>query len=192
MSASALPDQIFFSAMELDTCPAHRIERSDVSYNFQTVTGVDVTRFENLWGRVEATDPVEPFPGVAGSQPTVDAFTRTGYVAAKFHTPSDIPSGTDGLFKNVSYGSGPALDFSLSPQCGDFSPALGACIEVDAPAADQGMVYWRGANGNAFYCALAPDTDYYANIRLHDPDDAAAGCSSTDCRVTTVSYVAQP
>ena len=191
-SLSASPDQIFFSGMELDTCPARRIERSDVTYGAGTDADVDVTRFENVWGRGAASDPGQPWPGASGATPIIDEFTRDGYVAAAFHTAPDLPATTRGLYKNVSYGGGPNLDFSLSVQCGDFSSALGGCLAVDIPAADVSLVYWRGANGTAFYCALAPDTDYYVNVRLHDPDDAASGCSDADCRVTTMSAFDTP
>ena len=176
------------SGMEADVCPEGRILTSDVHWEFSgTIANVDVTHFENLWGRIAAADAPAPWPGVAGSAPTIEQFARTGYIAAAFHTPSEMAPTLQGMFKNVSYGGGPALDFSIGG-CGDFSSALGACFVPDTLAIDTAMVRWRTQVPTNFYCIVAPDTDYYINIRLSNPDDDAGSCSGSSCGVTPQSF----
>jgi hypothetical protein len=185
---TGVPDQVFVSGMEADVCPEGRILTSDVRYEFTgTIASVDVTHFENIWGRLTALDAPVTWPGAPGSSPTIEQFTRTGYIAAAFHTPSEMPQTLQGLFKNVSYGGGPALDFSIGG-CGDFSSALGACFVPDTPAIEASMVHWRTQMPTNFFCVVAPDTDYYINIRLSDPDDDAGSCSTDSCGVTPASY----
>jgi len=189
VAMTGVPDNVFFSGMEADTCPEGRILASDVQYGFTgTVANVDVTRFENLWGHVGALDPPVAWPGVTGASPTIEQFTRTGYIAAAFHTPSEMPDTLQGMFTNISYGGGPALDISIGG-CGDFSSALGACFVPDTAAVDASMMHWRTAVPTSFYCVVAPDTDYYINIRLSDPDDDAGSCSTDSCGVTPASFV---
>jgi hypothetical protein len=190
-AVSGVPDQIFFSSMEPDVCPAGRILTSDVSYDLGgTDRGVDVTRFENLWGRINAIDPPTPWPGVTGASPRIKQFMRTGYVAAAFHSSAELPATLSGMFKNVSYGQGPAIDISIGP-CGVFSSSLGPCFAANVLATDQPMLHWRPTNPNPLWCIIAPDTDYYLNLRLSDPDDDAASCLDDHCGVTTSSYVGQ-
>jgi hypothetical protein len=189
VAMTGVPDQVFFSGMESDSCPEGRILASDVHYDFGgTIASVDVTHFENLWGRISALDTPVAWPGVSGSSPVIEQFTRTGYIAAAFHTPGEMPEMLVGMFKNVSYGGGPALDFSIG-SCGDFSTSLGACFVADTAAVDTAMVHWRTEIPTPFFCIVAPDTDYYINIRLSDPDDDALSCSADSCGVTPASYV---
>ncbi len=189
VAMTGVPDQVFFGGMEAGACPEGRILSSDVRYDFTgTIVGVDVTQFANLWGRISAIDPPVAWPGVAGVAPTIEQFTRTGYIAAAFHTPAEMPETLTGMFVNVSYGAGPALDVSIGG-CGDFSSALGACYVPDTPAVDSPMMHWRTQGPTSFFCIVAPDTDYYLNLRLSDPDDDAGSCSADSCGVTPASYV---
>ena len=191
VAMTVVPDQMFVSGMEADVCPEGRIVTSDVRYEFSgVVAAVDVTQFENIWGRQSASDPLVGWPGISGATPTIEEFTRTGYIAAAFHTPSELPEMLTGMFKNISYGGGPALDVSIGA-CGDFSSSLGACFAGDVQPVDQSMVHWRTTAGSPVWCVVAPDTDYYVNIRLSDPDDDAAACSTDVCSVTMASFNGQ-
>jgi hypothetical protein len=189
-SMSSLPDEIFFSEMEFGACPAGQITRSAVTYAGDRVNNVDVTQFENIWGRVSASNAPVPWPGAPGSTPSIDMFARSGYIAASFVTLHDMASYI-GMYVNVSYPPGPVIDASISQQCGDFAAGLGTCIVYQVPAQDQPMLHWRGANGPTLYCLLQPDTTYYVNMRLSNPDDGSTYCGPDTCIVTTSSTFAQ-
>jgi len=182
-----LPDQIFQAGMDGDECPAGRITTSDISYgDGETIPDVDVTRFENLWGRVDADNPPILWPGVPGSAPTILDFSRTGYVAAAFDTPAELSPLLFGIFMNSSYGSGPTLDFSIG-SCGDFSSALGACFTANVAATDIPLMHWQTQSETQFWCLVEPNTPNYVNVRLSNPNDGSLACSTDDCAVTIIS-----
>jgi hypothetical protein len=187
-SLSASSDTIFDNGMDGQDCPDGRIVQSDISYNGTTLTDVDVTAFENIWGRASASDPPTLWPGIDESTPIISDFTKTGYIAAKFHVPADVAGGMVGQFRYVSYGSGPLLDFSISTQCADFLPAQVACVLLDAPPDDSALMHWRFVNGSNFWCQLQADTDYYVNIRLYDPTQSPPSCSDDTCPVSVSNY----
>jgi hypothetical protein len=190
--AASIPagtDTVFKDGLDGEDCPAGRITLSDVSYGSgDTLSDADTTAFENIWGHATSSDPTLQWPGYAGTAPTIVQFTRTGYVAAKFHTPSEMPSTLSGLFKYVSYVGGPNLDFSISGQCADFSQEESGCSAADMPATDMTLVYWRATPGSPFYCTLEPDTDYYVNILLTDPEAIDPECQEDTCQVSIPSY----
>ena len=187
-SVSLAPDANFRDGFDGGECPAGRIVSNDISYNGITLVGVDVTQFENIWGRAHAFDPPMVWPGVDASTPTILYFARTGYIAARFHVPADVTDSTDGLFTYSSFGSGPLLDFSISTQCADFSPQQIACGILDAPPDGAAMMHWRLVNGSNFWCQLQADTDYYVNIRLDDPTESPPSCSEDTCPVSVSNY----
>lgn len=174
---------------ECPSVPRTRATISDIHYLPETSGqhvrhNVDLTLWDNIWGHITENDDVTPWPGVAGSSPTIWTLGKTQYVAAKFHVGATAPASLTGFYKNVSYGAGPNLDMSISPTCGDFAPAQQGCLRTDVPATDQGMVYWRMTNPTNFYCALTPNTDYYLNMQFHDPATTGPGCSGATCKTT--------
>ena len=180
-SISAAPDDIFRSGVDGDSCPDGRIVQADILYGDVTLTGVDVTLFENLWGRAANSDPPTPWPGLNGSTPMILDFTKTGYLAAKFHTSPDPPGTLTGMFRYASWPfMGPDLDFSVSAQCGDFSAEGSGCVALDVASIDQASVRWRFSAGSPFFCQLQPDMDYYVNVRFNDPAVTTPHCSDTD------------
>jgi hypothetical protein len=188
-SISGTADGIFRDGMEGDVCPDGRIVQSDILYGDVTLTDVDVTLFENVWGYLTSSDPLTLWPGINGSTPMILDFTKTGYLAAKFHTLSDPPALLTGMFKYTSYPfMGPALDLSISGQCGDFSAELAGCVALNIPPVDQAFVHWRFSAGNPFMCQLQPDTDYYVNVRFTDPTATAPQCSDVACPVPISNY----
>ncbi|MGH8171934.1 MAG: hypothetical protein ACREPX_02225 [Rhodanobacteraceae bacterium] len=176
-SVTSLPATI--AIQQGDTsCPAGRQTVGNIFYPpSQTLrNNVDLTMWDNIWGHNTTTDPQVPWPGFPGSNPVIKNFNKTGYVAAKFHVPSNAV-GYQGFYKNISYNGGPNLTMSISPNCGDFAPTQIACLKENVPAGDQGMVYWRQANGTNFYCHIDTDTDYYLNIKLTDPTADGPNCA---------------
>ena len=149
---------------------------------------VDITNWDNIWGHINESDDVTPWPGVPGTSPTIWSIGKTQYVAAKFTVPANASPSLTGFYKNVSYGAGPNLDMSISQTCGDFAPAQAGCVRTNVPATDQGLVYWRMSNPTGFYCALTPGTQYYLNVQFHDPATTGPGCSGDFCKSTIQSY----
>jgi hypothetical protein len=188
-SISGTGDGIFRDGMDSDDCPDGRIVQSDIAYGDVTLTDVDVTVFENLWGRVADSGPPTPWPGLSGSTPLILDFTKTGYLAAKFHTSPDPSDMLQGMFKYTSYPfMGPDLDVSISGQCADFSPEQTSCVWSNVAPIDQGFLYWRFSAGDLFHCQLQPDTDYYVNVRFNDPTATAPQCSDVACPVPIQSF----
>lgn len=189
-SISGTTDVVFNNGFDGDTCPAGRITRSDVTYaSGGTRNNVDTTDFENIWGHATGSDPPLPWPGYPGTSPIIQDFTRDGYVAAEFHTPIVLPPTINGFFKSPSYPGGPNIDFAISEQCGDFYPDQSGCLASNTPQGDAPLVYWRVTSG-AFYCILQPDTTYYINIRLTNPETTDPHCDTdaNTCPVHTLNY----
>jgi len=149
---------------------------------------VDITQFDNIWGHLSPTDATVPWPGRRGASSTVDELGKNEFFAAKFHVPADASMTLSGSYKNVMYGYGPNVDFSISEQCGDFEPPQDACWGTDFIADDTPMVYWRLASATNYYCHLDRDRDYYVNIRFTDSDPNADSCDGNVCNTTIQHY----
>ncbi|MGH8172280.1 MAG: hypothetical protein ACREPX_03990 [Rhodanobacteraceae bacterium] len=191
VSISGTTDVVFNSGFDGDTCPSGRITRSNISYGSGgTRSNVDLTQFENIWGRAGSSDPISIlWPGYPGTSPIIQDFTRDGFVAAKFHTPIVLLPTLNGFYKSPSYPGGPNIDFSISEQCADFNPPQSGCLATNVPQGDTPLIYWRTTQG-AFFCILEPDTDYFVNIRLTDPDAVDPNCDDDEntCLVHTLNY----
>jgi hypothetical protein len=171
-----------------DSCPVTprtRATVSDINYlpGNHIRHGVSLTEWTNIWGHINESDNVTPYPGPNGSSPSIQTLGKTQYIAARFNSGS-LPANFFGFYNNVSYGAGPNLDMSISTACGDFSPAEQGCIVTDVPSTDRGLVYWRMINGTSFYCPLQQNTDYYLNVQFHDPATTGPGCSGGTCKTT--------
>jgi hypothetical protein len=144
---------------------------------------VDITVWDNIWGHINETDDVTPWPGVPGTSPTIWTIGKTQYLAAKFHVGS-IPT-LSGFYKSVSYGAGPNIDASISQTCGDFTPADAGCRTTTAiTSQDQAFLNWKMGTGDNFHCGLQPNTDYYFNMQFHDVTTTGPGCSGDFCKIT--------
>jgi len=187
-SATSLPTTVVVTqAGGGDSCPATPRTRaliSDINYLPGTHIrhGVDLTLWNNIWGHINESDNVTPFPGPNGASPTIQTLGKTQYIAAKFNSGS-LPVNFTGSYINVSYGAGPNLDMSISTACGDFVAQPG-CLVTNIPSGDISLVYWRMINGNSFYCPLQQNTDYYLNLQFHDIDTTGPGCSGANCKTT--------
>lgn len=179
LSASLLgtADVVFSDTFDLspDTCPdsSIRASRSDIRY---PTTGnslrydVDLTLFENIWGHSNNSDSAVAWPGRNGSGPALLNFGKSQYVAARFHVPPGITTTSSGFYGYATYYSGPPVELAISTTCGDFQPANPACVSTRSAGESFGK--WRIVPSTQ-NCPLAPDTDYFVNVRLVDalPDD---------------------
>lgn len=173
-SAQTAGDTIFSDGFELvDTaCPSTpltRLTTSDIRYpntGNSIRYNVDVTQFDNIWGHATNSDPLVTWPGRSGTQPAIMDFGKTQYVAAQFHATADVSPVLQITMRYGTYLSGPDLILAVSRICGDFDPATAYCVSTaGAGAAFAKFVIDPYTNG----CPLAPDTDYYVNIKMDDP-----------------------
>ena len=169
-------DAIFRDGYDAGLCPAGRQTRANISYGDGTLTNVDVTHWENIWGRASAYDPPVPWPGVGSAMPTILNFEKTTYIAAAFHVPDDMPPNVFGWITHTEYNYGANLTATISTACGDFRPDNGVC-SVEA-LSGMNLVPWRvHPTGN--FCLLAQDGNYFLNLRITDPEEPSPTCNPT-------------
>jgi hypothetical protein len=173
------------------TCPAGQITRSSVSY-FPTGTGirnnVDVTQFDNIWGHSTGTDTIVSWPGRSDAYPSILAFNKTGYIAAKFTVPTNVNTILYGWLTHAEYNYSTDVTVSISTSCGDFHPADPACSATTTSG--QNLVPWRlPTSANHSFCLLTPGTTYYLNIKAANPATPWIGCPANQatCALGTVN-----
>lgn len=187
-------DPVFRDGFDADACPAGRQQVSDVGYSNGTVEDVDVTVFDNIWGRDRFNEPPEAFPATSSTATILD-FDKTAFVAARLSmspfTP-DYYSGAFGYSESNDPGS-PNIDLSISTACGDFSPALGECVAFNAAPGFFSLVVWNLVeNESAPSCVLDTNREYFLNVRATDPSAPAPACSGDVCALEIWSVVALP
>ncbi|HEV7489637.1 MAG TPA: hypothetical protein VGO25_02450 [Rhodanobacteraceae bacterium] len=190
-SVTSLPAIVVVAQGAAGNCPAGQATVSDIHYLPEPPAhvrhSVDLTLWDNIWGHITESDDVTPWPGDAGTSPTIWSIGKTQYVGALFHTTSSL--GLSGHYVNVSYGQGPNLDMSISPTCGDFTGGGQAgCVKTNIPADGSALVSWRMHDPSSFWCALTPNSDYYLNVRFDDPNTTGPGCSGDFCKSTIENY----
>jgi hypothetical protein len=164
---------------------------SDIWYlpNVHVRHGVDVTTWDNIWGHINELDDVTLWPGVPGTSPTIKTVGRSEYVAARFHVPALVPPMLGGMFKHVMYGGGPAIDVTISQTCGDFRTLEPGCWVRDWPSNDVPSLRWHIGAGNASFCHVEPNTDYFLNIRFSNPNTTGPDCTGNGCQITLQQYI---
>jgi hypothetical protein len=184
-------ETIFADGFDAAACPAGRIETSDVAYADGTLTGVDITYFENLWGRSSVgLDPL-PFPGSSTTVGILD-FAMKGYVAAGALIQTNVPEEISGLYKYAGSADDPHIDFSISENCGDFSPRLGDCVAHDVGPGGGRLVSWSFVSQDAPTCVLHGGRNYFLNLRVTDPSTPSPACPGGVCAIRISSDVATP
>lgn len=171
-----------------------QLTTSNISYgvNANPVrANVDVTEWNNIWGHASTTDGITPWPGVDGAGPVIRQMGRTTFVAAHFNTGSSpMYAGTLTDQSNIG---GPDIDVVMSTTCGDFSPnaVFPGCSRFSMPS--DGITHFQyfsfGGNAGTQWCSLSLNTDYYLNIKFHDPTSPVE-CSPGNpvCPLFTIDY----
>lgn len=153
-----------------------RVTTSSISYGVYPTPvrpNVDVREWDNIWGHFGATDPVQPWPGFNGSGPTLRNFARTHFLAAHFRTgATTTPFG----FFTRPFEGALAMDMTIATTCGRFTAPPG-CVATNIGLPGNTLVSWTFATGNPLKCILRPNTDYWVNIKYHDPD-STLGCAA--------------
>jgi hypothetical protein len=151
---------------------------------------VNLTKFENLFGKTSAQTPAVPFPGVRVS-PYVDAVGKAAYIAAKFTVPPLPPTAHGKLSVGESFGGNP-VTFSITTACGFArEPSDAACV-VHKASAGQG-ISWKPEHGThaGVACPLVAGRAYYLNIKFEPTPPAGAGynCGSVACKMPLQNLV---
>ena len=179
-------DPIFRDGFDADLCPAGRQTRANISLGGFTLTNVDVTQWDNVWGRSNIFDPPIPWPGLAVSAPIILDFGESTYMSLRFHVPIDSPQNRFGWLTHTEYNYGKDLTAAISSDCGDFNPPSSVCH--NETVSGQNLVPWRIASSGGF-CLLTPDTDYFLNLKITDPDQVSPTCapSAPSCAIGTAN-----
>jgi hypothetical protein len=180
------------------SCPANRQTANDVCYSYSLgsscANNTDVTKFENIWGRMSPSETPVLFPG-KNKAVVFKNLPKTKYIAAKFTVPlTGLPPDLWGKISHDETLPGSNLSASISQDCGDFTPPDSRCSVTNA-GTGAGMMTWRlPGYPAAAMCPLTPGQSYYVNIKITDP--TAPGnpndCSSTACTVSTVNNWTNP
>ena len=91
---------------------------------------------------------------------------------------------------------GPNIDVTISRTCGDFSAntANPACVVLNHPSDETSVARWWFRTGNTgSICHLDPNTDYYLNLKMTDPDEPSQTCSHNAdvCAIGTANALYQ-
>jgi hypothetical protein len=194
-AAPGVYDPVFHGDFEQNsTCPAGRQLYSDLGYVGDNHSGdlryhVYLGEWENIWGHADPYDTTTPWPGRGNSAPVIAEFGKTTYIAAHFYVPPGAPLTWLGWITHTDYNYGHNITAAISTECGDFSPAAQTCFIQSQSG--QPLVPWR-TNTGAF-CRLQPDTDYYLNLKMTNPNEPSPTCSqhADVCAIGTANAVFQ-
>lgn len=183
-------DAILRDGFDADACPAGRQTRANISWVGFTVTNVDVTQWENVWGHSTAFDPPVPWPGRSDSMPTILNFAKTTYMALQFPVPVDSQANLFGWLTHTEYNYGQDLTAAISTECGDFNPVPACYIEA---VSGMNIVPWS-VHTPVNFCPMTPGQDYFLNIRITDPNRPSTTCApaSPSCVIGTANNFHQP
>ncbi len=171
-SLLAKMDTVIANGFETTACPYTQQENASVSYSYTlnpVLQNVDVTQFQNVWGRNSTSGAIVPWPG--RNAYALMTINRNLIFAMRFTVPASGLSPTlRGMFTHGETIPGPNLSVSISSQCGDFDPPSMYCKKVNV-GAGQPAVGWQLPTGAANnLCVLTPGQTYYANFKLTNPD----------------------
>lgn len=203
-SVTSLPATLVASGSGGGSCtgPAGltRLTTSNIQYGVHTNEvrdGVDLTEWNNIWGHgtADPNEPTAPWPGVSGAGPVILSMHHTSFVSAHFNTGASAV-GPSTLTDQSNIG-GPDIDVVMSATCGDFSQntTYPACSHYSMPS--DGTTHFQyfsiNANPGTQWCPLQLLTDYYINIKFHDPNstvECPAGAAA--CPLYTINYWGAP
>jgi hypothetical protein len=179
-------DPIMRDGFDADLCPAGRQTRANLSVGGFTLTNADVTQWANVWGIANVWDAPVPWPGLPYSMPIILNFSETGYLALEFHVPPDVPTNRVGWLTHTEYNYGKDLTVAISTECGDFHPPSQACHAETVSGQNLGP--WR-VNTNGGFCLLSPDTNYFLNLKITDPEQSSSSCAplAPSCAIGTAN-----
>lgn len=155
-----------------------RVLSSSVAYTAQQIVrgNVSLTEWDNVYGyNGNDPGPPHPWPGVAGSSPTLKTFKTTSWAALHFRTPAVPEHGFASNFKVPTAIGSPPITVAISRACGDFGQYVpnAACVAANQPSGDQSILYYYFGAPTLTACALQPGADYWLNMMFTDPSNHA-------------------
>jgi hypothetical protein len=168
-----------------------RLMRSNITYGAQgsaARANVDLTEWANIWGHATPTDAGRAWAGVSGAGPVIRAFGKHTFIAAHFNTGATAMY--QGSFAYQSNIGGPDIDVVVSRACGDFAsnaPMPGCSVTMPSDGLPHLKYFSNAAPPGSTQCSLALNTDYWINIRMHDPLSSVE-CAGTICPLFTINY----
>ncbi len=154
------------------------ISIANVSYRGAGIaTNVDVTQFANIFGRAGAQQPIQQYPYVTGSTPSITVGPGRS-VGPQIHMPSN--PGTSGhTLKTNSYGSTGNKPFraKLVPIGGNWSTAVWRGCEQNGHQFSENATIFNirigppPASPNASFCYVNPGATYVVLMGWMQPGD---------------------
>lgn len=166
-------------------CPAGRYAQGAVTFNYSPPGALkSLTDPRNLFSYSAF---IADFPWLNAHPATILAMPRSSYLALQFTVPANISAHASGVITHGSTRPGPALDASISPNCGDFSYA-GVCGGTNRGTGGY-LAKWTlpGSPNAGAYCRLEAGRTYFLNIRLHDRNVSHFQCNAGACEVSVLS-----
>ncbi|MGA9342600.1 MAG: hypothetical protein WBV61_09775 [Rhodanobacteraceae bacterium] len=164
----------------------------NVTYPSGTAFDVDLTQYENIWGRSGPGEPPMPWPAIDGQGAAIDPLNSDMYLAAAFMVPTDLqqlsgifihPDGADEVFHASA---------SISETCGDFYVDLAspACV-IDSGNRGLPLLLWAiGEDPSPNSCPLISGHTYYLNIMMSPLDDPADSfCPTSGCLMSGLQHL---
>lgn len=145
---------------------------ANVAYSVQLspyAPNVDVTNWENIWGRNTTTGAVAPFPGV-NFYANITNFDVRKKLVLKITVPADMPPTARGSMSHGDNHAGPNLDTKISET--PDGPPLNPYSESKNRGRGEMMFKWAMATRppGVFYGAeLRPGGTYYLTIKASQP-----------------------
>lgn len=155
--------------------PPHSDQQTvgNVAYNVQlspVALGVDLTKWENVWGRNTTTGPVIPFPGVNFYANIINFDVRKKLIL-KIVVPTSLSPTAQGSMSHGDNHAGPNLDTKISET--PDGPPLNAYSETKNRGRGQLMCRWamttRPAGAPFYGAVLRPGGTYYLTIKASHP-----------------------
>lgn len=144
----------------------------NVAYNVQlspVASNVDLTKWENVWGRLAPNAQPVAFPGVNFYANIVNFDVRKKLIF-RFTVPADLPPTARGVMYHGDNHAGPNIDTTISES--PDGPALNAYSETKNRGRSQVICSWALTTRppGVFYGALLrPGGTYYLTIKASQP-----------------------
>lgn len=154
--------------------PPHSDQQTvgNVAYNVQlspVASNVDLTKWENVWGRIAPNAQPVPFPGV-NFLAYVTNFDLRKKLIFRFTVPVDLPPTAQGSLSHGDNLAGPNLDAKISET--PDGPALNAYSESKNRGRSAMLVKWALTTrppGTFYGAILRPGGTYYLTIQASNP-----------------------
>jgi hypothetical protein len=164
-----------------DLCGQEQL--TDVWFTTTNHGRVDVSRYENLFGKSSALAVGQAFPAVGAADPRISALSKTGFLAAKFTVPLTISPAAGGAI-GIGENSMPlyrTVALQISPSCGFARPNPLPNCTLSVKAGQR--LSWKivGSTAPGIACALTPGATYFINAKFDPPPADNTFCTYGKC-----------